>query len=384
MNYGVVLEGGGARGAYHMGATKAMQEKGYNIVAVTGTSIGSINGAMIVQGDADIAYKMWENIKYDTIFSVNDNKIQRALSKNIDLDIVKYMSRKISNMVKNGGADTQKMRELLTEYINEDKIRSSSIPYGLVTFSLTEKKPYELFKEDIPKGQMIDYILASSRLPGFKQEPIGENFFIDGGVYNNCPVNMLVDKGFKNIIAIRCTSNSKIKDIDRISKMKDVNLTIIEPRGDMPSILSFDNKTANKLLKRGYYDALKVFDKLDGFDYYFNPLKEEMFLNSLVNFDSEELNKIYEGLGIKNTDSKKSLFETVIPVLLKKIGFKETKNYKEAVYALVEYVALKENIEQYNVYDIQDMLNVIKPKIKFKDKNKLDQAIYRFVKYLEI
>ena len=181
MDCGIVLEGGGARGAYHMGAVKAILEKGYNITGVTGTSIGSVNGAMIAQGDFEVAYNVWKNIKYTTLFNIDENKLTLALKKNIDFDIVKYMSRKFAQMVKNGGIDTQRMRKFLDEHIDEERIRNSEIKFGLVTYSLTEKKPYELFVEDIPNGMLKEYIMASSRLPGFRQEPIGEKFFIDGG-----------------------------------------------------------------------------------------------------------------------------------------------------------------------------------------------------------
>ena len=59
--YGLVLEGGGARGAYHIGVYKAILEEGIEIGGITGTSIGALNGAMIVQGDYEICYELWQN-----------------------------------------------------------------------------------------------------------------------------------------------------------------------------------------------------------------------------------------------------------------------------------------------------------------------------------
>ena len=384
MDCGIVLEGGGSRGAYHMGAVKAILEKGYNITGIAGTSIGAVNGAMIAQGDFEVAYKVWENIKYDTLFDIDEKKLMHALNKNLNLNIVKYMSRKFTEMVKHGGIDTQKMRKFLDDHIDEDKVRSSSIKFGLVTYSLTDKKPFELFVEDIPKGMLKDYIMASSTLPGFKQEPLENKYYIDGGIYNNCPLNMLVDNNFKDIFVVRTTSYSKIKDIKRIRKQKDVTLKIIEPRGSLGNILNFESKTSNRLINMGYYDALKVLDNLDGFEYYFNPLAEEIFQKSLSEYNPEELNKIYELLNLTSFDSKKTLFETVIPILISKIGFKEAKTYKDVVQALVEYIALKENIEQYKVYDFYEFLTLVKSKIRFKDKNRLDEVIYRFIKDLKI
>ena len=58
--YGLILAGGGAKGAYQIGAWKALIELGIQIEAIAGTSIGAINGAFIAQGDFDKALTVWE------------------------------------------------------------------------------------------------------------------------------------------------------------------------------------------------------------------------------------------------------------------------------------------------------------------------------------
>jgi hypothetical protein len=76
----------------------------------------------------------------------------------------------------------------------------------------------------------------------------------------------------------------------------------------------------------------------------------------------------------------KILFEEVIPLLVYRTQVKVANNYKEAIYALVEYVAIKENVEKYKVYDFEELLALVKNKIKNNQKAKIDDAIYRFVK----
>ncbi len=49
--YGLVLEGGGAKGAYHIGAYRALMEEGIEIQGIAGTSVGALNGAILAQGD---------------------------------------------------------------------------------------------------------------------------------------------------------------------------------------------------------------------------------------------------------------------------------------------------------------------------------------------
>ena len=56
--YSLVLDGGGARGAYQIGAWKALVEAGVKINAVAGTSVGALNGALICMGNVELAEKL--------------------------------------------------------------------------------------------------------------------------------------------------------------------------------------------------------------------------------------------------------------------------------------------------------------------------------------
>ena len=73
--FGLVLEGGGAKGAYQIGAWKALRELGVKIKGVAGTSVGALNGAMIVQNDFDTAYEVWHNISFGKILKVDEEII---------------------------------------------------------------------------------------------------------------------------------------------------------------------------------------------------------------------------------------------------------------------------------------------------------------------
>ena len=57
--YGLVFDGGGARGAYQIGAWEALVEAGVKINAVAGTSVGALNGALVCMGDVDKAEDIW-------------------------------------------------------------------------------------------------------------------------------------------------------------------------------------------------------------------------------------------------------------------------------------------------------------------------------------
>ena len=138
--YGLVLEGGGAKGAYHVGAYKALRELNIEIGGIAGTSIGAINGAMMVQGDYDLLEKVWYSINSYELFDLNLQDVNFS-----------YLLHQSKEILSNRGLDTTKIRELFDTYIDEDKIRNSNIDFGIVTINLTDKKSMELLKEDIPQ-----------------------------------------------------------------------------------------------------------------------------------------------------------------------------------------------------------------------------------------
>ena len=57
--YGIVLEGGGARGSYQIGAWKALREAGIKIRGIAGASVGALNGALICMDDLEKAEEIW-------------------------------------------------------------------------------------------------------------------------------------------------------------------------------------------------------------------------------------------------------------------------------------------------------------------------------------
>ena len=73
--YGLVLEGGGARGAFQIGCWKALRELGVEIKGVSGTSVGALNGAMIIQDDFERTYDLWYNLSPSQVIDVDDDTV---------------------------------------------------------------------------------------------------------------------------------------------------------------------------------------------------------------------------------------------------------------------------------------------------------------------
>lgn len=384
---GVALEGGGAKGAYQVGAVRALVEKGYKIDAVAGTSIGALNAAMIVQGDIEKLCELWSNINFSDIFDLEDSKMKDVFNSNISLDTIKYLSIKLKDAVKNRGMDTTKIREFIDSNVDEDKVRKSEMKFGLVTMNLSDKKAEELFIEDIPEGKLVDYLMATSSLPVFKRATIEEKKYLDGGVYDNCPVEMLAKNGYNEIFAIRIYKRNRIRNYSKLVKMNNLKLTMIEPVDSLVNILNFDKRAMKELISLGYYDTIKVIDKLDGYRYYINKKEEEFYFDLLVNLKVEDIQKMLSYLDIKTSQStsvRKIFFEDIIPLLINKIIKNKIESYKDFVLQLTEYIAENEGIEKYKIYDVEDFITTTKKKIKINNKSKLEKVAYKLIKSINI
>lgn len=258
--YGVALGGGGTKGAYHIGVWKALEELGIKVCAVTGCSIGSVNGAMFAQGSFDIAREIWNNIGMENIIEISNSNIGDNL-----LDI-KNFSLLISDIYKNNGLETKPFRELLNKFIDEEKLRESEIDFGLVTFDLKEKEELAIFKNDIPKGKIVDYIMASASLPGLKRTVIDNKEYIDGGIANNIPADMLLSKSIKNIIAVDVGGVGITKGL----APKGTNIISIKSSDKIIGMLDFKPENIEKMIRAGYIDCLRAFGRVEGNIYSFN------------------------------------------------------------------------------------------------------------------
>jgi NTE family protein len=114
----LVLGGGGSRGAYEIGVWQALRELGIKIDVITGSSVGAINGALIVQDTFDLAVSLWKEIETPMVFDME-----------------------IKDIIANTGIGTNKLKDLLTKYIDEADRQEIRHDYGLVTLELPSMAP---------------------------------------------------------------------------------------------------------------------------------------------------------------------------------------------------------------------------------------------------
>lgn len=264
-SYGLILAGGGAKGAYQMGAWKALREMGVKIDAIAGTSIGAINGALIAQGDYDRAIELWNNVEV-----ANGINFSGELKDPSNLFSKSNMVQIVKEVIKNGGVDATPAKELITKYIDEDRVRESNLTLGLVTYNLSTLKPVEIFVDEMEKGKLIDYLMASARFPGLANQGPDDQSYFDGGVYDNAPVSVLRDRGINRLVIVDI---SAMKGMAHKQDLSNAEIIYVRPfdTKDLGESFEFDKEKNKSRIEMGYLDTKKAFGFLSGRCFYFMP-----------------------------------------------------------------------------------------------------------------
>lgn len=270
MKKAVVLAGGGSRGGYQLGVWQAMRELNISFDIVTGTSVGALNGALMVQNDYEIAKDLWEHISNKDVMNLEgleelgspyqaDKKERRQIFKNF-----------LADVVKKGGADVTPLEELIHLYVNEDKLRNSPIDFGLITVEYPSFRELKLRKEDIPPGKIADFLLATAAcFPAFQTREIEGIQYIDGGYYDNMPINLAISMGAEEVIAVDLDGIGFRRKIPEPLE-KDIPITYIRSYWNLGNFLVFEKEITQRNIVLGYNDAMKAFGERDGIAYTFH------------------------------------------------------------------------------------------------------------------
>ena len=248
----LVLAGGGARGSYQVGVWRALMELDWHPQIITGTSVGGLNGAMFVLDLYETARDMW--------LTIRSRDVMELPEENADLSALHQFLRRV---VKEGGMDVTPLEEIVERVLDEDALRASPIRFGLVTVEKRGLKPRELPLEEIPKGKVKDYLLASAAcFPALRAKQIDGVQFLDGGYRDNMPTALAQKMGAEELVCV---------DLEGVGitlpNRTGLPTTLIRSYWELGDILHFDPDTARRNIELGYYDTLRAFGRLRGCAY---------------------------------------------------------------------------------------------------------------------
>lgn len=258
--WALTLAGGGGKGAYEIGVWQALREIGLekNLIAVSGSSSGALNAALISLNEFDKAKTIWSSImpkqfldiNYDTIIGPLNTLVKRTLTA--------------------GLCSRDGLIEIIDKHLNLEQLAGSRIP-AYVSISryssdcidcLSEKPQVEYISlSEVSPDDARQFLLASSAMPYiYPPEIIHGNVYRDGGLADNVPIYPMTSVGADNLIVVKLEPDDKV-DTSLYSKFKEV-VEIIPSReiGDLfDGTLEFTSRNVMFRMLLGYYDTLRTF-----------------------------------------------------------------------------------------------------------------------------
>lgn len=242
-NYGIVMAGGGAKGAYQAGAIKALSEAGLleRINFASGSSIGAINMCLLSQNNPTDGIKLWNSVDF--------------------LDIIDIDVRLIDG--KEGIGSREGLVKIINKNIDMNKMITSKINFYATVSEFSKKnslpKAKYIYLNEYEPDMIINILLASSALPVL-YEPVDVEGVVykDGGLTDNLPIKPLYDRGVRNFIVVLLSDTKKVP----VENYHDANFIIIRPSislGDLiTGTLNFSKNEIQLREKLGYYDTIRV------------------------------------------------------------------------------------------------------------------------------
>lgn len=345
----IVLSGGGGKGAYQAGVYKAIKKLGIEYDIVTGTSIGALNGFLMVQDDLFKCLWLWKHINYNKIFEDFNDVVDEKTLKN------KYFEKII-----NGGIDTKRIDKLVSRIYNPKRLYNSSIDYGVVAFDLAKLKPIIALKKEMDASTLKKYIIASATcFPVFKPQKYEKEVLVDGGYYDTTPINLAIDLGATEVVAVELKAVGLRKKV----KNKDVKITYITPNNDLTSFLVFEKEAAKKMIKFGYNDTMKVFKKLEGKKYTF---KKDNLINNYNRYGEDF---------VKNTRYYVNQNKSILKVLAKfnDVSYVVNKqNVMKIINKNLEELGNIFELDESLIYDVNSYNKILLRKVKKEPLVKID------------
>ena len=247
----LVLAGGGAKGSYQIGVWRALQELDWTPDIITGASVGTLNGCLFTMGKIQEAEDLWRSLEIHDVLEVPATLKPEELHT-FFLDIIR-----------SGGLNVEPLAEMIDRLIDEEAVRTSPIHFGLVMTELGSLRSVQCPIEDIPDGQLKDYMLASSAcFPALRAHTIDGVSYLDGGYRDNMPTALAQKMGADELVCV---------DLEGVGitrpNLTGLPTTMVRSYWELGDILHFDPDTARRNVELGYYDTLRAFGRVRGCAY---------------------------------------------------------------------------------------------------------------------
>lgn len=259
---GLVLSGGGAKGAYQLGVWQALLDLGIAtlISGVSGTSVGAINGILFAQGDIKVGYEIWEKAKVDAI-NVNDlNKRQRLLYKVFG----EPNMTAVYNITRAEILKTENLKAGISQYLDSEKIKKFPGDCFVASHDIKNNVPNYFNLKNYNKTEQVKIVLSSASIPFiFSSVSIDGKKYNDGGLSDNTPVKPLYEAGYDTLIVVYLNQHGFYSP-EAFPGCTLINLIPSVSLGDFRTgTLNFSAEKIDSLIKQGYDDTINTLDQME-------------------------------------------------------------------------------------------------------------------------
>lgn len=266
MKIGLVLSGGGGKGAYELGVWKALKELGLDkyIDVFAGTSIGAFNAVLFAQDDIEAAEALWDEVTMDKLVPISKFQLlKRGIGLAIGSQYLSLAKKYMLQKLEEGGVPKDGAREIIDDYLNIDKVKKrGKICYAACT-ELPNFTPKYFKINDYDDVTAKEMIVASASLPMIYDctEVLGGKY-IDGGVADNTPIQPVYGENCDVIIVVLLSKEA------RVDKTLYPNTKILEliPRNlnesTLKGTLNLDMAAKRMRIKEGYNDTMSLLEPI--------------------------------------------------------------------------------------------------------------------------
>ncbi|MCQ8211399.1 patatin-like phospholipase family protein [Cetobacterium somerae] len=365
---GLVLSGGGAKGFAHIGVLKVLEKNNIKVDYITGTSMGALIGALYSAGyTPEQIEKLVLDINWQETFNDSPNLTdisidQRSMMKDYNLSL-KY-DNSLNFALPKGIRNTQKiyltLKNLLWNVEQTKDFKKLPIPLEIIATDLNTGKA-----KAFNSGDLAQVITASISIPTiFDPVKIGDNYYVDGLLSRNLPVEDAFNLGADIVIGVDVgTSLQKKEDYDILSvadqivaiqstsstkKQRDLATILIDP--DISNFKTTDFNSFKEIEALGEIAAQKEIDKILAFTPKQNKRKSSLQYKN--NFVLENIDIVTETTNnnhkeIIETIFKDSIGTNVSPDTLEKLMLKTySLNFVNKIYYTFKGNTLKLQVEE--------------------------------------
>ena len=279
MKIGLVLAGGGGKGAYELGVWKALDELKLTkyITVFSGTSIGAFNSVLFAMNDMKKADELWEEVTMDKLVPISKSElIKRGIGLYIGGKNLQLAKKFLNYKLEHGAIANDGAIEVVEKYLDFNKIKENNkICYAACTkLSDFSAKYFKINDFDEETGKKI--VLASASLPLIYDctEVLGEKY-IDGGIADNIPIQPVYGENCNIIIVVLL---SKEVQVDR-TLYPNSKLIVISPENidenTITGTLNLNTDAKRIRIIEGYNDTINKLEPIKELFEYISKEEEE-------------------------------------------------------------------------------------------------------------